>query len=254
MDISTLLGLLLSLGLVGGAIAIGGNFSGFVDVPSLIIVIGGTFMVTATSFPLLDILRGLAAAGQAFTAKLPDPGAEAERIVKLCQKARQGGLLSLQKEAQTEPRVFFQQGITLAIDGAPPELIDKILVSDTATHLARQQVGLQVLKRAAEVAPAMGLIGTLIGLIQMLGNLSEPDKIGPSMAIAILTTFYGSILAYMVFSPLASKLERAGAAELLLRKLYTTGTLAMAKQENPRQIELQLNAILPPAHRIALFR
>ena len=254
MDISTLLGLILSLGLVATAIALGGNIMGFVDYPSIIIVLGGTLMVTATSFPLTDILRGLNAAAQAMTGNLPTPSGEAARIVKLVQKSRQAGLLNLQKEAQSEQQLFFQQGIALAIDGAPPELIEKILSADTANLMARQQVGLQVLKRAAEVAPAMGLIGTLIGLVQMLGNLSDPEKIGPSMAIAILTTFYGAILAYRVFTPLASKLERAGAAELLLRKLYTTGTLAMARQENPRQLELQLNAILPPAHRIDVFR
>lgn len=249
----TLLGYLISLGIIAYAIIVSGApLHSFVDVPAILLVIVGTCVVTATSFPLTDIVRGLVACLQTLDDSLPAAGTEAARLVKISQRARQQGLLAMQKEVAAERVDFLRQGLSLAVDGAPPELIERVLATDTATQLARQQVGLHVLKRAAEVAPAMGLIGTLIGLVQMLGNLSDPDKIGPSMAIAILTTLYGAILAYMIFSPLAGKLERTSAAELLLRKLYATATLAIAKQENPRQLELHLNAILPPAQRLPI--
>jgi chemotaxis protein MotA len=253
MEFATLLGLVISLGLVGFAIAMGGNFGAFVDVPSVLIVVVGTIFTTMISFSLAELARTGGIILQTFLHNQPGLKPEALRLIKLAQKARQDGMLSIQKDAAAESEPFLRTALILAVDGASPTVIETILRTETATMIERHEAGINILRRAAEIAPAMGLIGTLIGLVQMLGNLSDPDKIGPSMAIAILTTFYGAVMAYMVFTPLAGKLEHTGATALHLRKLYTAAALSLANKENPRQLELALNAILPPAQRVSVF-
>lgn len=254
MDYMTLFGLLLSAALLGTAISLGGHFSAFADVPALLIVFGGTLTVTLTSFPLAEVLRAIGTTGGALVGETPDFSSLSKRLMELAQKARNGTLLSLQKESKTESHPFLRQALSLAVDGAPAESIEKLLYHDTMTSVERHERALAVLRRAGEVAPSMGLIGTLIGLVQMLGGLSDPSTIGPAMAVAILTTFYGAVLAYVVLTPIATKLERNGADDLLARKLVTAAVLSMARQENPRQLELHLNALLPPTQRIAVFK
>lgn len=253
MDFATLLGMFASLALVGYAIFVGGDIAAFIDVPSLLIVMGGTVFTTMVSFSLADMARTGQVITKAFFNPMPNAKTEAIRMVRIAQKVRQNGLLSIQKEAGQEQQPFLKTALVLAVDGATPPMIEHILRTETGSMIERSEVGLNILRRAAEISPAMGLIGTLIGLVQMLGSLSEPDKIGPAMAIAILTTFYGALMAYMVFTPLAGKLEHTTAEELQLRKIYSAATLSIAKQENPRQLELALNAILPPALRINTF-
>lgn len=254
MDIMTLFGLFLSLVLVSIAISFGGHFAAFVDVPAILIVFGGTLTVTLTSFPVQEVLRAVATIGGTLIGHTQEFGGMAKRLMELAQKARATTLLSLQKDAKNETHPFLKQALSLAVDGAPVEAIEKLLYHDTMTSVERHERALAVLRRAGEVAPSMGLIGTLIGLVQMLGGLSDPSTIGPAMAVAILTTFYGAVLAYMVLTPIATKLERNGADDLLIRKLITAAVLSMAKQENPRQLELHLNALLPPTQRIAVFK
>lgn len=254
MDSMTLFGLLLSLGLVGGAIALGGNFAAFVDVPSIMIVIGGTLTVTLTSFPVSEVLRAMVTVSGTLVSEVPEFPQLARRLIGIAQKARANNLLALQEDARREQQPYLKQALGLAVDGAPAEAIEKLLYNDTTTMVERHERALAVLRRAAEVAPSMGLIGTLIGLVQMLGALSDPASIGPAMAIAILTTFYGAVLAYLILTPLATRLERNGADELLTRKLITTAVLSLVRQENPRQLELHLNALLPPTQRIQVFK
>lgn len=255
MDLATLLGLVLSFGMLGYAIAFhGGSLEAFVDVPSILIVIVGTLCVTMTSFSMPEISRTGLVILKAFFHNQPNPSEEAVRLIKLSQKARQGGLLGIQRDAANEGQMFLRTGLVLAVDGVNPVHIETVLKADTGAMLERHGVGVAILRRASDVAPAMGLVGTLIGLVQMLGNLSDPAAIGPAMAIAILGTFYGAVMSYMLLSPLAAKLERASSAELLSRKIYAAGVLSIARQENPRQLELQLNAILPPSARVSVFR
>lgn len=255
MDYATPIGLLSSLALIVLAITFeGGNIQAFGHIPSILVVIGGTVTVVLTSFPLGDVLRTAAITGRALTHGQPSFSALAKKLILLAQKNRQTGLLSLQKEAAEEQDGFLRQALSLAVDGAPAETIEKILYQDTVSLMDRHERGLAVLRRGAEIAPAMGLIGTLIGLVQMLGSLSDPTAIGPAMAIAILTTFYGALVSYVILTPLASKLERTGSDDLLSRKLITTAITSLTRQENPRQLELHLNAILPPTQRISIFK
>ena len=141
----------------------------------------------------------------------------------------------------------------LVVDGTPGEEVERILRREVLSQSQRSRISAEVFRRAAEVAPAMGLIGTLVGLVQMLSNLDDPSSIGPAMAIALLTTFYGAVLAYMVFSPLASKLEQRNDDDTLVQTVYLTGAASIGRHENPRRLEMLLNAILPPAHQIQYF-
>lgn len=254
MTASSVLGLISALALVAMAIAMGGHVGAFFDIPSVLIVIGGTLAVVLVSFTPADLARTASLAGQALGHGQPAFSALARHLLELAKQGRANGLLSLQQAATRESHPFLRQALSLAVDGAPAEAIEKILVQDTASLLERQERGLSLLRRAAEVAPAMGLIGTLIGLVQMLGQLSTPEAIGPAMAVAILTTFYGAVLAYMVFTPLAAKLEQLSADDLLTRKLMLAATLSLIKQENPRSLELTLNSLLPPTQRVKVFK
>ncbi len=253
MSSASLLSLFSALGLVVLAIAMGGQLPAFFDIPSALIVVGGTLAVVLISFSMTDVQRTAQLASRALSHGQPTFGNLAKHLLTLAKKARADGLLSLQPAAVAEPHPFLRQALSLAIDGAPAEAVEKVLTQDTQSLLERQERGLALLRRAAEVAPAMGLIGTLIGLVQMLGQISTPEAIGPAMAVAILTTFYGAVLAYMIFTPLAAKLEQMSADDLLTRKLMLAATLSLIKQENPRNLELTLNALLPPTQRVRVF-
>ena len=149
--------------------------------------------------------------------------------------------------------VWLEQGINMVMDGTPGDEIERIMQREVQAFAQRQSRSVSVLRRAAEIAPAMGLIGTLVGLIQMLGNLEDPATIGPSMAVALITTFYGAILANMVFIPLASKMERNGAEDMLIQHLHVMAASSIGRQENPRRLEMLLNTILPASQRVDYF-
>ncbi|MGQ9368835.1 motility protein A, partial [Azospirillum sp. A39] len=167
---------------------------------------------------------------------------------------RRGGPEMLQgvlPDLRGEP--FLHRCVTLIVEGLPPDDLERILGGDVEAAAASRARSAGVLRRAAEVAPAMGLIGTLVGLVQMLGNLNDPNSIGPAMALALLTTFYGAVLGSVVLTPLAGKVERASEEEALVKTLYTIGAVSMARQENPRRLEMLLNTVLPPSRRIQYF-
>ena len=145
------------------------------------------------------------------------------------------------------------KGMLMIVDGTPGEEVETIMHLDRNATILRHRRGANMLRKAAEFAPAMGLIGTLIGLVQMLGNLEDPSSIGPAMAVALLTTFYGAVLANMVFSPMASKLELNSVAEAMVNKVYLIGTSSIGRQESPRRLEMLLNSILPPSKRVQYF-
>jgi chemotaxis protein MotA len=253
MDIATLLGLVGGFALVVGAIFLGGSLGAFIDIPSVLIVVMGTFMVTMISYSLPEMIKAQGLYMKTLFFKAPDLVDEVKFILSLAQKSRANGLLSIQAEVDNISNEYFRKALTLAVDGSNPEFIENMMKSDTSLTSERHAQGIDILRRSAEVAPAMGLIGTLIGLVQMLGNLSDPSSIGPSMAVALLTTMYGAVLANMVFSPLAAKLERNSRVEIAARKIYLNSVLSMVKQENPRQLEVILNTLLPPKDRVSVF-
>jgi chemotaxis protein MotA len=178
----------------------------------------------------------------------------AQRILHLADTARRNGPLVIEDAAKKlNPSRFLSQAIMLVVDGFPAEEIQPILDTDIQATRERHVRSAGVLRRAGEVAPAMGLIGTLVGLVQMLGNLDDPASIGPAMAVALLTTFYGAILANMVFHPLANKLERNSEIEAMVNQIYMLGAASISRQENPRRLEMAINSILSPAQRVNCF-
>jgi len=254
MDFATAIGLAAGLLMVAGAIFLGGSASAFLDLPSALIVLGGTIAVTTISFSLQDIWRVQSVMLQALVDRSIAPSEAARGVLRLADRARKEGVMSLQKlTGQFRAQPFLQRGLGLVIDTLPTAEIDRILRQEAQAKQVRHGRSAAVLRKASEVAPAMGLIGTLLGLVQMLGNLNDPATIGPSMAIALLTTFYGAVLANMVFLPLATKLERRSEAEALLDSIYLFAALSISRQENPRKLELELNAILPPSERVRIF-
>ncbi len=254
-DPATLIGLLGALALVVGALMLGGAPLAFVDVPSVLIVLGGTVMLTMASFTVSDMGVTFTAVVRTVSYERRDPSATAMELIRLAEATRRGGLLSLQgplsKAEIADP--LLAKGLTMVVDGIKVEDAEELMQRDLAAMLGRHRKSATVLRRAAEIAPAMGLIGTLIGLVQMLGRLSDPAAIGPAMAVALLTTFYGAVLAHMVLNPLASKLERNSAEETLIGQLNVVATGSIGRQENPRRLEMLLNSLMPPAKRIRFF-
>lgn len=254
IDTATLLGLIGGAALILGAVLIGGTPGSFIDVPSILIVFGGTAAVTVMSYSVAEVSRAQHAMLKALVHRPSDPADAAETALALAEAARERGPMYLQTRiAELRSIPFLQRTLWLVIDGAPPEEIERTASSEINATAARHARSSSVLRRSSEVAPAMGLIGTLVGLVQMLGNLDDPGTIGPSMAIALLTTFYGALLANMVLAPLASKLDRNAAAEAMVNQIYLLGALSISRQENPRRLELLINTVLPPAQRVRYF-
>lgn len=253
-DPAGLLALTGALALVALAIGLGGSPTAFVDLPSFLLVVGGTFAVTCVSYSTAEVMRAQPIMIAALTTAVPEPADAARGMMALADLVRRHGPLALQDQL---PRLkgdpFLHRALELVIDAAPTEEIEAIMTAEAEATAQRLHRGAGILRRAAEVAPAMGLIGTLVGLVQMLGHLDDPSKIGPSMALALLTTLYGALLANIVFGPLAAKIERNAAAEGLLRQIYLIGALSMARQENPRRLEILLNSVLPPWQQIRFF-
>lgn len=254
IDLATILGLIAAFLVLGVAIAFGGSAAAFIDTPSILIVLGGTFAVTTICFSLPELGRAVGSIAQTLAHRLTDPGQAAVTVLKLAEKARKDGVLSLEvavSAARGDP--FLAGGLRMVLDGAHSDEVETILRRELGATSQHQLRAASVLRKAAEVAPAMGLIGTLVGLVQMLGNLSDPTAIGPGMAVALLTTFYGAMLANMVFAPLAAKLERNASEAALVHNIYLTGMASIGRQENPRRLENLLNALLPPAKRIQFY-
>jgi len=253
-DTATIIGLVGGFGLVIAAIVSGGAPGSFLNVPSIMIVIGGTLCITMMCFSLPEMGRTAKVILKTISYTTRDPAEAAVQVLQIAELARRQGVLSLQGVLiQLESEPLLHKGITMVVDGTPGEEVEAILKKDMLSTMQRHQKSASVLKKAAEFAPAMGLIGTLIGLVQMLGNLDDPGSIGPAMAVALLTTFYGAVLANMVFSPMAAKLSRNSTAEAMVNNVYVMGAASIGRQENPRRLEMMLNSVLPPAKRVEYF-
>lgn len=254
MDLVTVIGLVCGFGLIGAAIALGGSPESFFNPPSVLIVIGGTFAVTTACFSLREMGRTFRVIGKTMFHTARNPAEAATQVLQIAELARKRGVLALQNllgSVQNEPLLY--KGLQMVVDGTPGEEVESIMRRDLQATIQRHSKSTSVLRKMGEFAPAIGLIGTLIGLVQMLGNLDDPSTIGPSMAVALLTTFYGAVLANMFFLPLASKLERNSQEEALINNLYVMGAASIGNQENPRRLEMMLNSILPPANRVQYF-
>ena len=249
MDLATLVGIVLSIVLVAAAILMGGSPIMFVDPPSALIVIGGTIGVTLMRNPLSAVLGTLGVVGKAFTTRVPASDLLIPRIQELSKKARKDSLLSLENvEIEFD---FLKKGIMLCVDGIEPSVVRGILETDVRNTSSRHKRGQQILEGMGGAAPAFGMIGTLIGLVQMLANMSDPASIGPAMALALLTTLYGALIANVFCLPLADKLKVRSQEEMLAMMLCIEGVMGIVQGEHPAAIGHQLKAFLAPKHREA---
>jgi chemotaxis protein MotA len=249
MDLATLIGVIGAMGAIMAAIMMGGEMSMFVNGPSIMIVIGGTFAVTLMKFPLSHMLGAFGIALKAFVYKSTQPSAIIEQSIELANVARKEGLLGLENVAVENE--FLKHGIQLVVDGNAPELVHKILSKNISLSIERNETGLNIFKAIGDVAPAMGMIGTLIGLVQMMSNMSDPKSIGPAMAVALLTTLYGAVIANTIALPIADKLAHRSNEERLNKSMILESISAIQEGLNPRMIEGLLNAYLPAAKKSA---
>ncbi|GGK64704.1 flagellar motor protein PomA [Amphritea balenae] len=249
MDIATLIGILGAFGIVVAAMVTGGDVGVFVNVPSALIVLGGSLFVVMMKFPLSHFLGIAKVAGKAFKFNSVKPEDIIAETVDLADAARKGGLLSLEDKEVTSD--FMQRGIQLLVDGHDPEIVKTLLNKEKNLTTERHDYGIDIFKAMGDVGPAMGMIGTLVGLVQMLSNMSDPKSIGPAMAVALLTTLYGAMLATMFALPVADKLDARKSEEELNQALIIDGLLAIQAGQNPRVIEQMLRNYLPEAKRAA---
>jgi len=247
VDLATLVGMLGALALIVASMVMAGELSMFVNAPSLVIVVGGTFFAVMAKFGLSQFLGALKVAGKSFMFKLDDPADLIDEIVELADAARKGGLLSLEgKEVGSD---FLQKGIQLLVDGHDPEVVKTLLSKDKSLAEERHVIGADIFGSIEVMAPAMGMIGTLVGLVAMLANMDDPKSIGPAMAVALLTTLYGAVIANAVAGPIAAKLKLRAGEEANVKNLVIDALLAIQGGQNPRVIDSMLRTYLPEGKR-----
>jgi chemotaxis protein MotA len=247
VDIGTLVGLLGSIAMVLMAMVLGGSIITFIDVPSILIVVVGTHFVVMMTYSLADFLSATGAGMKSLTFKALDNESIITQISELADMARKSGLLAL--EGATIEQDFLKKGIGLLVDGHDGDIVRDILEKDIAMASERHKHAATIFKTMADVAPAMGMIGTLVGLVSMLSNMDDPKSIGPAMAVALLTTLYGAIMANMVGIPIAAKLGFRDIEEKRSKTLMVDGLLGIQTGQNPRVIEQVLHAYLKEGKR-----
>lgn len=252
MDIASLGGVLLGLvAIVFGIISAGGIacFPSYIDAPSAIITFGGAFACTLAQMSLSDFIAGLKSYTLIFKAPALDTAEIITKIIELSNVARKDGLLALEEAASDIDEPFLKKGILLIVDGTDPDLVRAIMETDMVNTEERHKSCIGFWDTLAAMGPAWGMIGTLIGLVNMLNNMSDASAIGPAMAVALITTLYGSVLANWVCAPATGKLKADNAVEMSQREVMIEGLLSIQAGENPRVIEEKLKSFLAPKDR-----
>lgn len=247
MNLSTIASLVLGMACVIISIMTNGKLMDFFDPASIFIVFGGVICSTIASYSIPRIKSLMKALRIAFSNSKIDYDRDIEAIVEIANAARKNGLLALEKLTDEMEEPFMKKGILLVVDGSNPELIRSILETELSVTKERHSDNRAILETAAAYSPAFGMIGTLIGLINMLTSLDDMGSLGPNMSVALVTTFYGTVLANMLFSPLAKRLKAVGSVEYLHKELIIEGIMAIQNGENPRIIKEKLNAYLSNA-------
>ena len=247
MDIATILGILSATGLVLGAIFMGSGLNVFINIPSLCIVLGGTIGVTLIAYPLKDFLSVIKVVQKALFTKNISATELISKFTSFASKTRKEGILALESEIKEVKDEFLKKGVQLSIDGLEPQQIQNILDTEIDFVRDRHKLGADLFTSMGTFAPAMGMIGTLIGLVQMLQSMDDPSTIGPAMAVALLTTFYGSLMANICCMPIAGKLKTRSKEEMLTKEMTIQGIMSLSNGDNPRILEQKLLAFLPPA-------
>lgn len=244
MDIASIIGIIGAFGMVAGAMITAGGLGPFIDVASLMIVLGGSLFAVMLKSRMGAFVGSFRAMMKVFIGKQPKQDALILKMVQLSDLARKNGMMAL--EGQDVPDAFFAKGLDMLVDGADEEKLVSQLRQEIKGMKTRHDDTHEVLRVWIDIAPAMGMIGTLIGLVQMLGNMSDPKAIGPAMAVALLTTLYGAFVANIFFGPMLSKLERSSAMEVMYREMVVSGLCNISRGETARSIQEQMVAAMPP--------
>lgn len=247
MDLGTILGIIAGLSLITGAVVVGGSISLFINIPGMMIVGGGTIAATLITFPIGDVARAFKAAWQVFMGARQDPNILVRIMLRLTNLSRQQGLLALSNI--NTPNQFLQKAAQLIADGSDEEMIRNTLRIEIESLKHRHAIGQDVFRKMGTYAPAFGMLGTLIGLVQMLQKISDPASLGPAMAVALLTTFYGSFLATLFFLPIAGKLKARTAQEVISLEIIFEGAISILDNNNPLIVYEKLSSFIAPSRR-----
>jgi chemotaxis protein MotA len=246
MDIATIFGFLVTFGLFLGSMLMGGSLTTFVNFPGLMVVVGGTFGVAFVNYPMKRIFSAFAVVKNVFSYDLPDLREQNEMLVDLAGVVRKEGILALESKLSEFDDPFMKRGMQLLVDGVDVEKVEDLMYEEIDRMETRHKQGAEIFESLAATSPSLGLIGTLIGLVKMLKNMDDPSSIGPAMAIALLTTFYGAIMGYVIFQPIAGKLQIRHQQEILGKEIMVQGLLGIGRGENPRILGQKLEVSLPP--------
>lgn len=253
-DFTTVFGLLVAVTLVVAAIFQGASPEGFIDYPSILIVVGGTLSLVVSCFTYMKLKVGMRQISGAFRSKSLPAQKVGVQLLVIADMARKKGILSTQELLlQLDGQPLLQQSLGMIVDGTPGDTVKQFIERSVVTEEDEAAISRTILRKAADLAPAMGLIGTLIGLVQMLANLDDPNSIGPAMAVALLTTFYGAVMANMIFTPLATKLDQVAEESGKVNQMYVFAIDSISRQDNPRRLEMMLNTVLSGNEKITFF-
>ncbi len=253
MDLGTVVGLVLTLALLFGAMAMGVGIGPYIDIPSVLIVFGGTTGVLLVGFKMEQMKNLVKYFMIAIKPPQEDIAELIKKMVEYSTKARRDGILALEADANNETNEFLKKGLSMAVDGNEPDTIRDLLEIDMDQTSERHKANAQIFDQMGGFAGAMGMIGTLIGLVAMLLNMSDPSAIGPSMAVALLTTMYGAMIGNIVGAPIANILLIRDSDEILVKTLIIEGIMAIQSGDNPRTLEGKLLSFLPPKERESQF-
>jgi len=246
MDVATLFGIFVAGGLVISAILVGGPGSWFINTPSVMIVIGGTMGATLLNYPLSEILGVFRVVKNVLIQRAPATGNLVLMMVEFAKKARREGILSFESSIKDIEDPFLSNGLQLAVDGMESSAIEEIMSTEIMSIAERHKLGAEIFATMGTFAPAVGMLGTIIGLVQMLMQMKEPSQIGAPMAVALLTTFYGTLLANLLFLPIAGKLKTRSKQEILEKQMVLEGIVSIQSGDNHRIVEQKLKAFLAP--------
>lgn len=252
MDHTTVGGIILGIALIVIAITVEGSLLTFFSFSSLLIVVGGVIATTLINYPISYVVTVIKVVRVAFKNNTEDAVNVIAMLVSLAEKARREGLLALENEVEDSENEFLKKGIQMVVDGTDPEIIRCVLETEISMMEERHEIGFGMFEAMGTSAPAFGMLGTLIGLILMLKQIEDPSSLGPGMALALITTFYGSILANLIFLPIAGKLRLRSKEEVLTKLIILEGVLSIQAGENPRLVAEKMKAFLHPHDQVRL--
>ncbi len=246
MDLTTIIGIIAGFAVIVLGIASSGDVTSFFDRASVFIVFGGTISAVIIAYPIHELVGVISVVRKTVFSKTMPIAETIATLVSFAERARREGILALERHMEEIEDDFLSKGIQLAVDGTEPELMRSILATELDYLEKRHTSGQGILSTCGALSPAFGMIGTLIGLVLMLQTMQDPSTIGPKMAVALITTFYGALLANLVFIPLTGKLKRRSEEEVLMKELMIEGILSIQSGDNPRIVEQKLTSFIPP--------